>query len=228
MARCASARAGQSSPPPIRLSHRVAPALRCLRTDRWSGICMLSTKQQVPQRFAKATSERIQSGLPSPLRPRPSEIDRSDVRAKRAAHVTRCHPPQPPHGYKTHLSGAFPLTGAPADAGGARRFFATTGAMAYVSAPPIGRRRLCAPRPPAWPIAPDSIRARDEARESAQRSRVERWPRSKVHDDRLGEPSAHSTIVETPGPRRESREPRRPAKGRPGVIGHRQASVAGR
>ena len=111
---------------------------------------------------------------------------------------------------RTHRSrqpGANPLTFAPSDVGGARRFFARTGATACASAPPIGRRRLCAPRPPAWPIAPDSTRARDEARESARRSRLERWPKSMAHDGRLGGPSAHSTTAETPWQPRESREP---------------------
>ena len=102
-------------------------------------------------------------------------------------------------------SGERPLPVAPADAGGARRLVARTAAMACVSAHPIGRRRLCAPRRPAWPIAPDSTHARDAVRESAHRSRLERWPRSMARDDHLGGPSAHSTTAETPWPRRESR-----------------------
>ena len=91
--------------------------------------------------------------------------------------------------------------------GEARRFVARTAATAYVSAPPIGRRRLYAPRPPAWPIASGSIRARGELREFARRSHLERWPRSMARNDHLGGPSAHSTTAETPWPQRESREP---------------------
>ena len=72
---------------------------------------------------------------------------------------------------------------------------------------PTDRRRLCAPHPPAWPIAPGSTRVRDAARESAHRSRLERWPRSMGRDGHLGGPSAYSTTAETPGQRRESREP---------------------
>ena len=79
--------------------------------------------------------------------------------------------------------------------------------MGSVYVPPIGRQRLCAPHPPGWPIALGSTRVRDEPRESAQRSRRAHWPRSMVRDDRLGEPSAHSTTAETPWPRRESRGP---------------------
>ena len=104
-------------------------------------------------------------------------------------------------------SGAFPLPVAPADAGGARRVVARTLATDSVCAFPTDTRRPSAPRPPAWPIAPGSIRARDEPRESARRSRLEHWPRSKARDDHLGGPSAHSTTVETPGQRRELRGP---------------------
>ena len=86
----------------------------------------------------------------------------------------------------------------------AQRFVARTAATACVSAPPIGRRQLCAPRPPGWPIAPDSIRARDEARESARRSPWAHWSKSMARDDRLGGPSDHSTTAETPWQRRES------------------------
>ena len=114
---------------------------------------------------------------------------------------------QPPHGYETRVSGAFLLTVAPADAGGAQRVVARTAVTACVSAPPIGRRRLSAPRPPAWPIALGSIRARDAPRESAHRSRLAHWSRSMARDDHLGGPSAHSTTAETSWPRRESREP---------------------
>ena len=112
---------------------------------------------------------------------------------------------QPPHGYETRVNGAFPPTVAPADADGARRFVARTPAMGSVSALPIDRPRLSALRPPAWLIAPGSIRARDEARESARRSRLERWPKSMAYDGRLGRPSAHSTTAETPWQRLESR-----------------------
>ena len=100
--------------------------------------------------------------------------------------------------------------GAPRDcqrARGARRFVARTRATACVSALPIGRRRPCAPRPPVWPIAPGSTRARDAAHESAGRSRPAHWSTSMARDDRLGEPSAHSTTAETPWHRRESRGP---------------------
>ena len=74
-------------------------------------------------------------------------------------------------------------------------------------APPIGRRRLCAPRPPGWPIAPGSIRARDAGRESARRSR--RGTLAQVNGARRssGRTVAHSTTAETPWPRRESRGP---------------------
>ena len=99
------------------------------------------------------------------------------------------------------------LTVAPADAGEVRRFFARTAARACASALPIGRQQFCAPRPPAWPIAPGSGRAHDEARESAHRSLLARSPTSMAHDDRLGGPSDHNTTAETPWPRRESREP---------------------
>ena len=95
--------------------------------------------------------------------------------------------------------------GAPRDcrrARGARRFVARTRATACVSALPIGRRRPCAPRPPVWPIAPGSTRARDAAHESAGRSRPAHWSTSMARDDRLGEPSAHSTTAETPWHRR--------------------------
>ena len=88
--------------------------------------------------------------------------------------------------------------GAPRDcrrARGARRFVARTRATACVSALPIGRRRPCAPRPPVWPIAPGSTRARDAAHESAGRSRPAHWSTSMARDDRLGEPSAHSTTA---------------------------------
>ena len=43
-----------------------------------------------------------------------------------------------------------------------------------------------APRPPAWPIAPGSIRVRDEACESARRSSLARSPMSEPADGRSG------------------------------------------
>ena len=89
----------------------------------------------------------------------------------------------------------------------ARRVVARTAATACASAPPIGRRRLSAPHPPGWPIAPGSILARDEPHESARRNRLERWPRSMARDDHRGGPSAHSTTAETPWLLQESREP---------------------
>ena len=76
-----------------------------------------------------------------------------------------------PRARRSRQPGASPLTVAPADAVRARRFVARTAVMACVSAPPIGRRRLSAPRPPVWPIAPGSTRARNAARESAHRNR---------------------------------------------------------
>ena len=100
-----------------------------------------------------------------------------------------------------------PLTVAPADAGGARRVVARTRATACVFVPPIGRRRLSVPRPPGWPIAPDSTRVRNVAHESARGSRRARWPRSMAHDGPPASPVAHSTTAETPWPRRESRGP---------------------
>ena len=118
--------------------------------------------------------------------------------------------------------------GAPRDcrrARGARRFVARTRATACVSALPIGRRRPCAPRPPVWPIAPGSTRARDAAHESAGRSRPAHWSTSMARDDRLGEPSAHS---DRPPKRRGiggSRAGPELSKGCPGVISHRQARV---
>ena len=98
-------------------------------------------------------------------------------------------------------------------------------ATEYVSAPPIGRRRLCAPRPPAWPTALGSIHARNEARESAHRNRRAHWPTSMAGDDRLGGPSAHSTPAETLWPRRGVARAPEAAKGGPGVMGHRQPPV---
>ena len=80
---------------------------------------------------------------------------------------------------------------------GASRFVARTGATVSASAPPIGRRRLCAPRPPAWPIVPGSIRARDETRESAQRSPLARSPTSAVLVGPPAEPVGHSRRGET-------------------------------
>ena len=91
--------------------------------------------------------------------------------------------------------------------------------MGSVYVPPIGRQRLCAPHPPGWPIALGSTRVRDEPRESAQVVVGHTGPRSMVRDDRLGEPSAHSTTAETPWPRRSRAGPEA-AKGRPRVIGH--------
>ena len=94
-------------------------------------------------------------------------------------------------------SGACPLPVAPADAGGAQRSVAKTPATACVSAPPIDRQRLSAPRPPGWPIAPGSTRARDAARESAHRSRLAHWPRSTAAVDLLAVPVGHSRRGET-------------------------------
>ena len=96
-----------------------------------------------------------------------------------------------------------------------------------MSAPPIDRRRLSALRPPAWPIAPDSTARRDEARESARRSRRAHWPTSMARDGPPTSLVAHSTTAETPWQRRESRGPEA-AKGRPRVIGHRQPPVSRR
>ena len=62
--------------------------------------------------------------------------------------------------------------------------------MACVSAPPIGRRQLCAPRPLVWLIALGSTRARDAARESAHRSRLAHWTRSTAAFGLLAAPVA--------------------------------------
>ena len=59
---------------------------------------------------------------------------------------------------------------------------------ACVSAPPIGRRRPSVPRSPARPIAFGSRRARDEARESAHRSRLERSPKPRTTRRRCPRP----------------------------------------
>ena len=124
----------------------------------------------------------------------------------------------------TRRPGSSLLTVAPADAIRARRFFARTGATACVSTPPIDRRRLCAPRPPTWPIAPGSIRARDAPRESARRSRLNAGPRqwraTIIWPDR-------PPIVRLPkrSGRGGSRTCSEPSKGRPGVMGHRQPPV---
>ena len=69
--------------------------------------------------------------------------------------------------------------------------------MGSVYAPPIGRRRPSALRPPAWPIVPGSTHARDEARGSAQRSRLERSPTSAALVDPSAEPVGHSRRGET-------------------------------
>ena len=112
-----------------------------------------------------------------------------------------------PRAHRSRHADAIPLTVAPVDASGAQRFVARTAARACASAPPIGRRQLSVPRPPMWLIALGSIHARNAARESAHRNRLERWPRSMARDDHLGGPSAHSTPAETPWLRRESRGP---------------------
>ena len=79
--------------------------------------------------------------------------------------------------------------------------------MAYVSAPPIGRRRPCAPPSPGWPIAPGSIRARDAGRESARRSRRARSPNSAAPVGPPAAPIDRNTTAETPWPQRESHAP---------------------
>ena len=97
--------------------------------------------------------------------------------------------------------------------------------MGSVYAPPIGRRRPSALRPPAWPIVPGSTHARDEARGSAQRSRLERSPTSAALVDPSAEPVGHSRRGETAWrPRAWARRSELP-KGGPGVIGHRQPAV---
>ena len=93
-----------------------------------------------------------------------------------------------PRSHRSRQPGANPLTFAPSDVGGARRFFARTRATACVSAPPTGRRRPSVPRPPARPIAFGSRRARDEARESAHRSRLERSPKPRTTRRRCPRP----------------------------------------
>ena len=81
-------------------------------------------------------------------------------------------PAHDPHSFRLQVvKGSSPLVACAQFTGGARRVVARTRATAYVSALPIDRRRLSAPRPPAWPIAPDSTRVSDVARESARRSR---------------------------------------------------------
>ena len=180
-------------------------------------------------------SDDEQMGEIESMRPPAYNTSERAGRASRADRILRivCHlsgdlapcTHPTPRAHRSHQPGASSLTVAPSDAGEARRFVARTRATVCVSVPPIGRRRLCAPRPPAWPIAPGSIRARDAARESARRSRLgHAGPRQRRTTIRW---AYRSPIVRPPKRRGRggSRACPEPAKGRPGVIGHRQPPV---
>ena len=84
--------------------------------------------------------------------------------------------------------GASPLTVAPADAGGARRFVART---------PRGTAFPCLPLVDDG--FPRRAHQRDQLRlaQSARRSPWARWPKSMAHDDHPAEPVGHSRRGET-------------------------------
>ena len=120
------------------LAHNGEFARRRCQTS--AGSCVFCSVTTTPDRTRKHA--RASYSPPKPQATREDRHPRCDGRR-----LWRTGAPSQP--YLVADQRASPLTVAPADAGRARRVVARTAVTACVSAPPIGRQRLCAPRPPA-------------------------------------------------------------------------------